>query len=415
MADTSGWTATVSDDQTNTYTLVTNKLDGGNSQQGYFFVATNCRAGTRLVKIKNANAVNIQWVGNAVIEVCGVNGIDKVSAATGTSLTIQSGSFTPSQSNDFIIQACWLDSGTNYLYTNGVIANWDSRMLFGDFNDRQAVQGGLYNDTAAINPTMKAALSHSFITISIALKTAQVGTAAPTNDMRIINHIHQGLDPGTGLVQLVMFPCRGNSQAIGWTSGSSNFIPTNITSSIAGNHWFQVASGENHKGPDECSTWWLNTNAAPSSSNVLTFFLRGRPSSGSHADAQMYDIQNGSITRGLFDARSFTNGKQSTANNLTNLPPITPAEAGCLLIGMGQWATNTATNVIIAGTLFDASWYTGIPINGPQNLDQNMGLWHYTAIDTTPITNAFKFLTNSGINGPVATYVTDVISLKPLP
>lgn len=410
MADTSGFTVSCSDDQTNTYTLVTNKLDAGNSQQIYWLVATNCRAGTRMIRIKNANAVNIQWVGNAVAELCGVGAIDKVSAASGSSLTLQSGSFTPSQSNDFIMQWCVKDSGTNYLYTNGLVANWATRLLFADVTDSQALQYGLYNDTAAINPTMKAALSHGYLSASIAWKTAAIGNNAPTNDLRALSVQHLGVDPGTFLTQQVHFPCRGNAQIFGWAAGDTNEMPTNVTSSIAGNTWTQVPSGENHKGVFECSTWWYCTNASPSSSNILTVKYRGR--TGGHANIWMFDLQGASITN-LFDARSFTNGTQSVANNLTNLPPITIGKVGNLLLGMGQWATNTATNITVGSFL--AGTYAGMPINGPQNLDQNAALWLYSPPDLTPLTNAIKFMTNSGINGPVATYVTDVISLNCLP
>lgn len=408
--DLSGWNFSVSDDQTNTYTMVTNRLDAGNGQRAFVFVAPNIRAGARNIRLKNLTPTGLPWISGYICEISGIAATSPVDVHTGnngTSATLTAGSFTPTVTDDVILQFAVKDSGTGPTnYAHGSQSNIGWSLLTADDQDAQVVQWGIYHSTAALNPSITASLSHSFISIAVALKTAAVGNSRPTG-MQIVNHYHQSQDINGPLVQLLQFPTVGNLPLIAFSSGSTNYAITNVTDSV-GNTWTQASGGENHNATVEETQWWYAVGATPHSNNIVTVKYRAR--TGGHGTIMFYDIAG--VTNGSpFDVRVSQVGTQTVAGNLTAPGTLTPAQAGGLVFAQEQHALSTTTNITgTAGLLFDSDYYNNIPISGPQNVDQNGGWAHFRPVNTSAITFTWKFLTN---NLAIDTWAADAISFKP--
>lgn len=397
-------TFTVTDDKGNSYGAAKVSVVDNNSAYVAIYVALNVATGTRTISF-NQSSVNADFAEVTVSEfynlatssAMDVSHCNGNTGSSGTSIT--AGSITPTVSGDLLWQYA-VNTGAGGSSPNSVSSftvgsqsavPW--KLLGTSLHDGNAVQAGVYNTTAAINPTFSSASSEQWTSCVVALKAANAGSP-PSSAFRIIHMLHEQVHSGASSPVTIEFPSSGNlviaSDASGATAISSiTSVPSNTWSSTGA----MAGSAANTAG----SQIYYAGNATTSNSLTLTVNLSGTVYDST---IMMYDVTGASTSP--FDVDSCSSGAYSNAScggNQTSeafsfttcsscLRPSGASGGSELILGTHQWNWGTATAVATtpSGGLFDAATYTGNSVNGPEYVDQNGGWFHLYTSATTPIT-----------------------------
>src|SRR5690349_5911371 len=174
-----GQTWSVTDAQGDTFTQIASS-GTVNSKQLLVFEATNIKGGESMIDIRLSGTLNGYWQ-PTITEFYNAAAVDATSCNTGTSASITAGSLTPTVPGDLLYQVSYypnLSYGTaaqSSTYTAGSQANINWALWFALLGDGAAGQWGVYNSTAAINPSFTAPSSQSFISCAAALKPGTAG------------------------------------------------------------------------------------------------------------------------------------------------------------------------------------------------------------------------------------------------
>lgn len=394
----------IGDDQTNTWTQAVAASNGTLNQSMVFvWYALNIKANTRQAWVTNTTGQNCSGIGvmdfSEWANIAAVSALDKTSTNFGLASSVTAGSMTPTVTNDLLYQAVLRRGGgpessiTTAMWTPGSQTDISWELLTADGQDGNCVQAGVYTNTTAINPTLTMRSTTNYICAAVALKASLTnqGSARTTLTPQIVSILHQGQDNvAYPLTNVLQFPTKGNFQVLMMAGGSTNWNTTNIVSSV-GNVYQQVPGGPFHQGSQDSTQVWFCTNSTPSATEQLTMYYFG--TSPGHWSWLKYDIANASTWS--YDAKSSIVGDQAVALSaqmtLTNTI-ITPRTNNGMVFFCAQWEFNTAVGADSpAGSIFDAETWDGMPLSGPEAIDQNGGWAHYRVSSMGSYTNVWRY------------------------
>jgi len=384
----------VTDDKSNTWTLdATSAVSNNKTLKMYH--ASNVAAGASYIQIQlTAGSNNGYWQAN-VAEFYNVGAIDGTSCNAGSSTTISAGSITPTASGDLLFQAKYSTSiSSNNLppsqtapFTSGSQASITWALASQLLGDGAADQYGVYNSTAALNPTFTQAASDNYISCAVALKVAASGSAA-TAIPRVIHQEHDAMPHNAPNPWHVGLVADAPNVAV-YLSYVGNDSITNVTSSPAPNiGWtasgadFQGQNGHNHVNY-YCAKW----NTPPGTVDLSIT----RSGTSNDSINMIYVVQNGTCN---LDADS--GGQAGFKNDTGPLPActncLTPTHTNDIIFANGGQYDCTATGLIgPTGGLFDSAFFTGNTIDGPSQTDENNFWMHfYNGNSLSPISVTWR-------------------------
>lgn len=157
-------TPKVTDDKGNTYTVNVNYYDSAGQQSVGIATAFNILAGARLISLcfNSSPTGYTQPVATEFANVIGVDGAGSGNtSSSGTS--VSSGSLTPTASGDLAYQIVFSEAVKQSSFAPASQSNITWNLLSADLLDGWAAQYGVYNSTAAINPTMTMGSSDQWV------------------------------------------------------------------------------------------------------------------------------------------------------------------------------------------------------------------------------------------------------------
>jgi len=393
---------TVSDDKSNSWTLVDSVIDN-NGAYVAVYVATNVAANTRLITLQrsNSNADDVALSASEYYNVATSSAVDgsNCNGADSNSATITAGSITPTLSGDLIWQWAVNTGGGGGLpnsvssFTAGSHSNITWQLNGTDLYDGDAVQAGVYGSTTAINPTFTSGTSEQFTSCAVALKAASAGNA-PTSSFRIVHMLHQQVPASAANPTPIQFPTSGNLIVDSFIAGGSTI--SSISSSPS-NTWSSTGTAAGTAGNTATSQIYYAGNATPA--NNLTISITHTPSSN---DTHMlYDIIGAATSPFDVDSGAQSGNQTSTVNSwMTCSNCVTPTVANDIVIGNVAQNWCTSTNVTApSGGLFDAATDTGNAVNGPESVDQNNGWFHYYDSGTSALSVTWTETCGSNAEG----------------
>jgi hypothetical protein len=369
-------TPSVTDDKNNIYTIEANHFDSVNTQSIAIAAAFNVAAGARLIDLCFSFNPG-GFVQPMATEFANVTAIDGAgTGAHGVGNSVSAGTMTPSASSDLIYQVVSSILVNQSSFTAGLQSNITWNLLSADLMDGFAAQYGVYNSTAAINPSIGMGTSQKWVSAAVLLKAGTSG-GAPSG-MRIVHLIHEnipthasagGSDSPFPNPLSLQLPTSGNLLVA--MIGGGN--PTNTVSSIADtnkNVWMQAGSTQVIAGNDTVQAYFA-ANATTSPNLALTL---NWSSSGGDFTIFFYDVIGAASSP--LDIAVGNTGTQSTAGNLTVPFSITPTTANELIFVQTIWDFNTGVGLAGSGQLFDADTFDGESQSGPEPVDENNGWGH---------------------------------------
>jgi hypothetical protein len=381
-----GATFTLSDDKSNSWTLVKSVVDGNNAYVAVY-VATNVAAGTRFLNL-HRSTVGADAVAMSASEYYNVSGADASSCNSGSnSTTITSGSMTPSVSGDLLwqwaINAGGGGSTPNSVssFTVGSQSNITWQFNGTDIYDGDAVQAGIYNSTSAINPTFTSGTAETFTSCAVALKAGTAGNA-PSQSFRVLHMLHQQMPQSAPNPWPIQFAASGNLVVVSYISGGS--LITSI-SSTPSNTWSSTGSAAGGASITAASQIYYSPNTSTSGKMSILFT---RDNSASDATYMVYDFAGAASSPFDVDSGGQTGNEPNIVGSLTTCSGcLTPSSTNEVIIGnQGQnWCTAIGVSAPNGG-LFDVATDTVNSVNGPEYVDQNNGWFHYYNSNTSAIT-----------------------------
>ena len=382
---------TVSDDQSNAYTTVNSVVDS-NSAFVAIYVATNVAAGTRFIKLhgSNSQASNAAVTVSEYYNVATSSAVDSSSCTADSSgTTITAGSITPTVSGDLLWQVAFNASGGGSTpgavssFTAGSQSNITWQFLGADLFNGSAEQAGVYSSTSAINPTFTSGTSQTFTSCAMALKAASAGNA-PTSAFRIVHMLHQQIGTGSANPWPMLFPTSGNLIVLSLVSGGSSI--SSISSSPS-NTWTSTGTFAGGTSGVAGSQMYYAANATPSTSMTISV----THTASTNDTYMMYDIVGAATLPFDKDSGGETGDQTSEVTSLTTcsgcLTPSGNTGGNEIILANAGWQFCTGEGSSSpSGSLFDAAYYTGTSVNGPQSVDQNNGWLHYYDSSTSAVT-----------------------------
>jgi hypothetical protein len=404
-------TPSVHDDQGDAYSVQVNYYDSADTQSIGIATAFNIVAGARVVSVCFSADPGgyTQPMATEFDNVVGIDGSGSGSQGTGTS--VASGSLTPSVTGDLAYQVAFSLSVNQSSFTAGSQSNISWSLLSADILDGWSAQYGLYNSTAAINPTLSMGTSQKWISAGVLLKTGSSG-GVPSG-MRIVHLVHENVPyhtdaGGTGNPfpnpTIVQFPSTGNLLVAMIGGGYLACTVTSVADNN-GNAWAQAGPTEIQAGNDVTQAYYAG-NATTSGNLFLT--VNWTATDGDFTFF-LYDITGAAASP--LDTATGATGAQSNAGNLTMPYTITPAGAGELVFAEVIWDYNTGAGMG-SGWLFDTNTFDGESESGPEPIDQNNGWGHYITTGTSPVSVSWIPM-YAGL--PVGNWSSVAVAFKPAP
>lgn len=357
----------------NTYTQA-GTGQAGSGQIVRIYIASGVKAGAQNITITYAGATDfVSAMASEFYNIATASPLDTVSAGanpqkgTGSSTSIQAGSFTPSTSGDLLWQYGVQDSTSNPItsFTQGS-SPW--ALLSADVMDSSVCQFQVQASAASINPTLTMSPTNDWTTMCVALKSAAAGTA-PTG-MYVQRLQHNSIPNNSVLTSpyALQFPSSGNLIVASWIGVATHDI-TSLTDSKS-NTYTQIgtAFGNSDSGDNQI---FYATNMTPDTKMTYTLTTQNADISGS--TLQLFDIA-GADPSSPYDStagRPTASGTQSGGAGTITGCSITPSTANGIVISSLGVASNTINAVSGTGTLFLSSADT--PETSPWPNDQNNG------------------------------------------
>lgn len=370
-------TLTVTDDKSNSYTLLTH-LDSGNTDNVGVFYKMNISNAPRVVKLNFTSDTG--YVSGHATEFYNV-GTATDGAATGTNgsgTSIASGSITTTVDNDLIYQCATEDGGGNPATWTAGSSPWS--LLSADGVGHQASQWQVQASHTPINPTMTMSPIGSWNTQSVALKSAPTGTA-PAAGIRVVGVTH-GRWPMGVTTMTYQIPAFGNLLIANPMPAGSTLTTNCRVSSItdsAGNSWSQIGSDVSN-GTDVVNQLYYAPNATTSSALAVTTNLTCI-NGDSSADTNVLFLDVAGAATAPYDSTAglATATGNATSGTSVTTTSFTPTAANELVFSSVAVATNSLNAVSLG-------YFLAIPpVPDQQDFlgDQNNGFAIYYAPNTS--------------------------------
>lgn len=396
---------TVTDDKSDTYTLVKNYNDSANGENLLLFLALNVTAGAQNVTINIGTGTGGPYINSWLAEFYNIatsGAVDCTSAGNhANSTTVTAGSCSPPTSGDLVVQYYWNDyTVATTAVTAGSQTNITWQLLAADYDTGIGVQWGVYNSTSALNPTMTTAPS-GFASVAIFIKSASAGSDAA--GMRVLaakdvwlngNATPAGGAPWNANTRIVPFPCPSASNLMyaPWIGGGAATL-TGVTDSHS-QTWTATGAGVVN---DSYSHAFYVGNATVSPTQTIT--LTSTVNGGGDGTPILYCITGAATSP--FDKTSTATGTQSSTSGTLSTVSITPSTPnGLVFVSCGN-AFTTLTGLTNSGAWFHAGFESAenIALNG---VNENNGWGSYSNPNTSAITFVFNEVDNTTAAGPWA-------------
>ena len=403
-------TPSVTDDQGDSYSVQVNHYDSADTQSIGIATAFNIAAGARVISVcfNSDPGGDVQPMATEFDNVVGIDATGTGSQGSGT--TVTAGSMTPTVTGDLVYQVAFSLSVNQSSFTAGSQTNISWSLLSADLLDGWAGQYGLYNSTAAINPTLSMGTSQKWISAALLLKTGTSG-GVPSG-MRVVHLVHENIPEhtsagGTGNPfpnpTSLQFPSSGNL-LVAMIGGGNNSAKVTSMTDTNSNTWKQAGTTQVISGNDTALAYYAG-NAATSGNLTLT--LNWSATDGDFT-AFLYDVAAAAASP--LDTTAGGTGSQSNAGSLTVSFTITPATAGELVFTEIIWDFNTGAGLAGSGWFFDTNTFSGENQSGPEPVDQNNGWGHYFTTGNSPVSITWQVM-YSGL--PVGNWAGIAVAFKP--
>jgi hypothetical protein len=389
-------TWTVSDDKSNSWALAGSTTDNSGNIVAVYY-ALNVAAGTRFLEVKNSGGTQgyLAVSASEYYNVASTAALDAKSCNAGSSSSsITAGSITPTTSGDLLWQ--WA-ADANTTAVSSIAAGSQSNIAWQlngtDIDDGDATQAGVYNSTAAVNPTFTSGRAEPFDSCVVALKAANAGNA-PTKAFRIVHMLHEQETSSGSSPYPVEMPVSGNLVVVSFISGGNTI--TGITSNPS-NTWSSTGATVSY-GNQATSQIYYAGNVTPS--NAMTLSI-GQGGSMTGTTFMIYDFVGAATSPFDVDSGGQSGNQASITSSMASCNGcLTPSAANEAIVGNVGQAWCTATGITApAGALFDVATYTGNSVNGPESVDQNNGWFHYYDPNTSAISVTWSYVCGSTQQG----------------
>lgn len=375
-SDTPASTETVTDDQSNTWTCGTPTDQATDAKKINICTTPNLAANTNQVKLLFSGAttnvsVRLHWFYNTATSSI----TDGTSGNTGTCGSVANdctaGSFTPTIANDFIYTLmCRTQTPAATSFTEGSAqANTTHELITTDKRDGCADQWGVQTVAGAINPQMTTTgTSTRYAAKSIAIKSG-AGGSAPTG--MYVRKIQSWSTPTaqSGTTWPMQFTSKGNLLFDSISCGGSVMVPSTVTDSVNGT--WNLTGGANTQGPQSTGMPFIG-GAIANTTGLITQNTTGT----GDCTFTLYDVM-GAAASSPFTGRQINFGAE-TSGALTTLRifNLLPGHTSGMTFFTGQFENNTAVSFNSPAAKFNAVFYGGEAIDGPNPMYQN-GPWGY--------------------------------------
>lgn len=363
-----GETPTVTDDQSNTYTLDINGDDAGHGQRLFVARKNNCTNGPRTI-ILNGTAISfasgsIQEFYNVDTSASPLTGTP--ASATGTNANPKPASLTTGVDGALVLSCFIRDDSSN------PIVSWSApsgTLVTADVVGNFAAQYQIKTTAGAVQPDITwDSAAYSWLAVQVAYKSANAGTA-PTKLPRIIGVHHQAVNlDGVGSSEVVQCPAsHGGDMLYGAFIGVSADLLTAITDSSS-NTWTATGANLVNGGSGNVRGFYVK---APTLSALLTLTLTiGGPGSG--GSTFMFYECKGMDQTAPFDVQGTNTGTQAAGTSFAGAS-VTPLHANGLVFSTVGITSNTVTGATLpAGVKFISSTDPNEEVS-PWPNDQNNG------------------------------------------
>ena len=371
-------TATISDDQSNTWTSATSTTNGTlnfpRKWQIFWAIST---AGMSTITVGFGGlTTDIQIAVSLWYNTASSSPIDVTAGGSNISgATIASGSMTTTVDGDLIYHIAWDENstgnggqlGTNPQNFTGITFGSGFTGLFTETDYGQFAQYQVQSTHGAINPSMTISqtTTDTFGTLAIAIKPGTSGSA-PGNGIRIVHSQMIYTEGQTSVARKSWFPSSGNLLVLTKDTGegAAGGIPiTSITDSNS-NSWSNVNNF------DGAGSQWAATNATTGNGLVVTINI-GANTNANTGLWMLCDI-TGAATSPIDTAVAAKNTSSLVGNNavqniltenstsMADLPSLAPSTSNGMII-VGGGIGNGPASAVSPGT-YDyvaATWNAG--------------------------------------------------------
>jgi hypothetical protein len=367
--------------------------------------------------VTHAGAIPVQAynVSSSGFDVCNGN------ASTTTVTTFNSGSITPTVSNDLLLQAACKTSA--FPGSGGYTAGSQSNITWGKEIDGDgwtacAVQDGVYSVSAtAITPQMTVATGSAYVSVGIAFKSATQGTAP--SGFYIAHAADNTLVGGNSGSFTIYFPSTGNLLYSANQCGGSgtNLVPTGFTDTSS-NTWRRTGPDvwDGAGGQANGNAFWaegattsrtLTVTAATSGTGDCSFWMYDIAGAAPHPlvshrwscvpDTNIVNcpINAGPSAAATYSPYNYLIGGTNGSGSWQIYPGSSTASGSLTISSMGVGFNSVVSTTSPSAAVFDCNTYGGETLSGPSNTCQNNGLAHFYNADNTPFTWTWG-LTSSG-------------------
>jgi hypothetical protein len=373
-------TITITDDQSNTYSIIDTADDTTNTKKVAMFAALNVAANTRAITVaSNVASQEVAMMAAEFYNIATSSAADvhNVGTSGSGSSTMASGSITPSQTGELLFQCGRRTQTKAGTFTAGSQSNITWKLGTTDNIDGLVAQWGIYSSTSAISPQLTMGSNSGYATVSTGFKTATSGSARPSG-MQIINITHYNYIPGdlSGASVTVQFPSLGNLIVVSsGMGGSADSCTHSATSDSATNSYSGLnVLGDTNSGR---SNIFYAGNATTSNTLTVTFTITG---GDANCDGTflVYDII-GAATSPFVQSTGYLDPDEPNVSTYTLYnAPLAPGVDSGISIWNHIQATSTTQSMSSPCTTVDITMFGGETIDGGTDHapDENQGWGH---------------------------------------
>jgi hypothetical protein len=331
-------TVSVSDNQSNSWTVNKNGTTGDTNQTVWIASAFNVAAGTSRITVTYTGA-NATFNQATCIEIANVTATDGSSCAMATTGAPSAGSVTPTVTGDMVVMYTEQDSSatpsTSLAVGSQSNITWNLLGPFrgnpsGSNTTQELMQYGVYNSTAALNPTASVApATNQWNSCALFLKAGTSGSVAPSFYLNCDQHVN-AVSIGTSTTWQVACPANDNLLLF------AHICPSTHATAISDSHsnsWVQIGTDVSNGGSGTLQFWYAKNATVTPDMTVTTT----ESASATDCDFRFYGFQGAATspldtTIGTGGLASAT-GTQSVNANLTTVS-VTPGAQNEIIVSL---------------------------------------------------------------------------------
>lgn len=407
----------VTDDQSNTYTLGPTCSEAGNVTQVAFYYAENVAASTRVLTVSHTTG-NAQFFAAIAFEAkniatSGALDASACSSSGGGSTTPSSGAMTPLTSGDLL--AHFFANETN-ISSGAITVGTDSNITWAftrvnDY-DGHAMKGGVYSSTSAITPTMTQTANTAWVSAAVSLKSSTSGSDAPAG-WYIRGAQHEVHATGSTTPYTIQMPTVGTLLVDAYGGGNTDCI-SGITSTNPSITFANTGACKSSTSNHVTVVTYYGLNSAPSGNTSLSITMN--QTSLSDDGHELYDVV-GNNTTTPFASNDVTNignktgvtplDTMSTANSsgcVSTCNTFTPAHANSFVVTYVPVDFNTINAITTPSGCLLQNGFHSVNGTGNTNYYENNG-WA-TCISPAASSMLFEWTMQSGLAANTGEWAT---------